>query len=1069
MGGAAGSKPRKYRSNDPVQIDETLVVKFGPKVEVVQADGVRHAHTTGEVDEGSGHDSAEMRRHTVQDVKAKLLDTGLNKEEVDLALQKVAQNMVQDAAVGTGGNGVRALKQASTSKHSQTAGLVDAAEILSVIEDVRGAQEMSKAARQIGNASTNYTTWMDRCEALLEQQDEAKYLEKKLLAAQVRAYLIHCGDTTEKEQKFMQRRVGALLGASSTTDADVETKTAQEIEYSDTDSEDGDGWFSKMESVKSVRPDERQKRSEGLGMTAIQLFEKLLARKSRMPVSKRYVHKLLDAFSSEWIAKYGVATSCVDQLEVPKGGQMIVVGDTHGQLADVLTIFLRHGTPSSRNRYVFNGDIADRGNNAVDIFCLLFAFFVEDNDSVLILRGNHEDEEMNKLDHNEGGGFHDEVLRKYSGGIFMKFEAIYKLLPLAAVIQNEVFVVHGGLARTAKANLSIPFIKGIDSGTVSCPHGGYGSFALNLHEQVFQDLVWSDPHEKLGWEPSPRGAGIKWGPDLTAAFLKRTGLKWIIRSHQLPEGRRGYSSHHLGLVYTLFSASNYCGTSQNKGAVCLLELNPDGSFAESRLLAKFEEHYAPALEQGKLLEIYNLPDMAARRAALEDAGAARASEDQVRVGERQEEVILARMAGAVVEFRPELWEVFRGEDLTKSGHVSLDTWTEILTAVCGENYPWALGADIWNVCGRMSGARVDYDRFLRRFDVALSREKWVGWKMVLMKDVYEHLYCRDADLKQTLSLFDPENTGYVSMENFLTVLQSQTDGDVLGVHVLSSSQLQSLARGLFPVAADGKAAELQIYDFFERFAVIYRQAKTMTGQDDPLAEWRGTLSQLGRLVIKQDRADATMQPSRTSRASFSRKSRKTLFSPTKPLVNQFMSADDSGDGLLQTEEIVQFLKELDGIEDVMHHGRPLGDSDFADLASKLDLLSGSETQQVNLFSFLEAFMVERPEGADFDNAEEFACEHILSFLYRHRHAVCCGCEAADPHLNGRIRCSAFAEVLRGIDVSLARKRRTLSDLQIEGLADSLGEEDGSFSYFELLQALIARDNEKLGGEPGPMP
>ena len=62
--------------------------------------------------------------------------------------------------------------------------------------------------------------------------------------------------------------------------------------------------------------------------------------------------------------------------------------------------------------------------------------------------------------------------------------------------------------------------------------------------EVFQDLLWSDPQEKLGWEANPRGAGIKpepqaarasqvvqrrhvwarWGPDLTAAFLKRTGI-----------------------------------------------------------------------------------------------------------------------------------------------------------------------------------------------------------------------------------------------------------------------------------------------------------------------------------------------------------------------------------------------------------------------------------------------------------------------------------------------------------------------------------------------------------------
>ena len=43
-------------------------------------------------------------------------------------------------------------------------------------------------------------------------------------------------------------------------------------------------------------------------------------------------------------------TSLLPDVQVPFGGQTVVVGDTHGQLEDVLTIFLAHGTPSSRNR-----------------------------------------------------------------------------------------------------------------------------------------------------------------------------------------------------------------------------------------------------------------------------------------------------------------------------------------------------------------------------------------------------------------------------------------------------------------------------------------------------------------------------------------------------------------------------------------------------------------------------------------------------------------------------------------------------------------------------------------------
>lgn len=1025
----------------------------------------------------------------MQDVKQRLLETGLRQEEVDVALLRVATSMLQDAGAA---EAAAALRRASTSEQSQEMGLMNASEILHCIEEQAGSLPKITLPAVQSRRNSDFSTWMERCEALLEAQDEANYLAKKQLAAQVRTYLANCADSQEKEQIFMRRRVGEMLGESYDDRAPESRKSTNrsayapvnlddddedDVEDEDPDADDEENWECAIVRVKSVKTIVKKERAEDLGMTADELLQRLLTRKSRMPISKRYVHKLLDKFVKVWSEKHGRYTSLLQNVEVPFGGQTVVVGDTHGQLEDVLTIFLAHGTPSSRNRYIFNGDIADRGPNACEIFMLLFAFFIEDPDCLIITRGNHEDEEMNKLSSEEGGGFHEEVLQKYTGGIFMKFEAIYKMLPLAAIVHKELFVVHGGLARNSKSNLNTSFIRDIDAGIVSCPHGG--CYPLCLEEQVFQDLLWSDPQEKLGWEANPRGAGIKWGPDLTAAFLKRTGLKWIIRSHQLPEDKRGFSTHHLGLVYTLFSASNYCGTAGNKGGVCLLELRYNSANEEgTRLVARFKEHYAPALEQGKLLEISQLPDIAARKLALEEAGVARATEDIQKVGQRQERAILHRMAGKVVELRSELWDDFRRCDEKRTGKVSFLNWCDILTSVCGENFPWSLGGELWGIAheappgeGATRGTReVDYKRFLRRFDVAVNKEKWVGWKTILMRDAYEALYCRDADLKATLALFDPERTGRVSVQNFLKVLQSEVcldGGDSpqrTAQQMLSASQLQSLAHGLFPPDEGDEDTDLSVHEFFERFTVIYRQAKAMTG-DDTLADWRDTLRYLGHLLLKQDkRASATISSLPTVsrvKTSASTHSRKTLLQVQR-LAHQFETGDESGSGLLTRQELVDCLKGLEGIEGVMHKGHPVSEEDLHELAVKLDLLSGRETGQVNLFSFLEAFVVERPTGQEFDAAEEFMCEHILSFLYRNRHAVCCGCHEADVALSGRIRCSAFAEVLRGIDISLAKNRRTFTDVQIDGLAEALGEEDGTFSYFELLQALIVRDSEKSG-------
>lgn len=54
----------------------------------------------------------------------------------------------------------------------------------------------------------------------------------------------------------------------------------------------------------------------------------------------------------------------VVDLSVADDSQLVIVGDTHGQLEDVLWIFFKYGWPSEQNRYLFNGDIVDRSGAA---------------------------------------------------------------------------------------------------------------------------------------------------------------------------------------------------------------------------------------------------------------------------------------------------------------------------------------------------------------------------------------------------------------------------------------------------------------------------------------------------------------------------------------------------------------------------------------------------------------------------------------------------------------------------------------------------------------------------------
>lgn len=86
----------------------------------------------------------------------------------------------------------------------------------------------------------------------------------------------------------------------------------------------------------------------------------------------------------------------VVQITVPEGSRITVVGDTHGQLQDVLTIFDLNGLPSETNQYLFNGDFVDRGVFGCEIVLLIMALKLVMPNAVHLSRGNHEDRAMNE-------------------------------------------------------------------------------------------------------------------------------------------------------------------------------------------------------------------------------------------------------------------------------------------------------------------------------------------------------------------------------------------------------------------------------------------------------------------------------------------------------------------------------------------------------------------------------------------------------------------------------------------------------------------------------------------------
>lgn len=56
--------------------------------------------------------------------------------------------------------------------------------------------------------------------------------------------------------------------------------------------------------------------------------------------------------------------------------RIVVVGDVHGQLHDVLFLLRDSGPPGDHRFFVFNGDYVDRGAWGLEVFLLLLAWKV---------------------------------------------------------------------------------------------------------------------------------------------------------------------------------------------------------------------------------------------------------------------------------------------------------------------------------------------------------------------------------------------------------------------------------------------------------------------------------------------------------------------------------------------------------------------------------------------------------------------------------------------------------------------------------------------------------------------
>ncbi|MFX1514274.1 MAG: metallophosphoesterase family protein [Promethearchaeota archaeon] len=236
-------------------------------------------------------------------------------------------------------------------------------------------------------------------------------------------------------------------------------------------------------------------------------------------------------------------------IDLPPG-RTLFVGDLHGYIDNAQQV-LKLAGKLDIDHLVFLGDYVDRGPKQLELLEFVLKLAIREPEKLIVLRGNHESEEMNKR-----YGFTQALREAFPNWedyeqVFQLCLRVYEFLPLAVTTPHSIGL-HGGIPE--KATLE-------DIRLIPKPHSNLIQFerdqSLKLI-RILEELQWNDPDETMreGFSPSIRGGSTKvFGREALLDFLEMAGKKRLIRSHEASRG--SFSSlwnHHL---IHIFSAAPY--------------------------------------------------------------------------------------------------------------------------------------------------------------------------------------------------------------------------------------------------------------------------------------------------------------------------------------------------------------------------------------------------------------------------------------------------------------------------------------------------------------------------------
>uniref|UniRef100_A0A3B0MWL4 Serine/threonine-protein phosphatase n=1 Tax=Theileria annulata TaxID=5874 RepID=A0A3B0MWL4_THEAN len=718
----------------------------------------------------------------------------------------------------------------------------------------------------------------------------------------------------------------------------------------------------------------------------------------------------------------------INHISIPThdNSNVIIVGDLHGQLNDLLWIFYKFGPPSKRNVYLFNGDIADRGTFASNIFLLLFAFKLAEPTSVIINRGNHESDDMN-----ETYGFTGEVKSKYDGHIYNLFQKLFWELPLVIIIEKRIIVVHGGLFR--EHNVTLNEISRVNRKR-TCP-----ASPDKREDSLMFDLLWSDPQRGKGIASSSRGAGcIRFGPDITEKFLEMNNLEICIRSHQVPDTLRGIDILHNGKCITLFSASNYCQTTHNTGAILI--------FTQG---LKFEAHeyISPSLESIHSLENSTnkvtqklLESSVFGKMELEEKNKKRKP-----IYENCTQDVMMKICELICEHKQKLWLNCYKHDKNKNGTISPEAWRNALDDLAKTTIPSLFSIKQLKAVCENTGL-VHYNEVLKNIIIGFDpvRHGHQHLRREFISHIFDTMVKSDLNLRELLMIFDRNLDGSVSYSELDDAIRKLSIG-------LSYPQIKILIRTIFSSCLDGTSqGKADIVEFLSKLKVIY----SASIKYHPTEEWmEKALPSIGRLILsnrvesalKYCNPNNNIENLEKERLEINR--RRSSAIRAFALFQKFQEYDKAGEGLLSYDDFVKALKTLDLSKAEEEIGVKLTDHHLTELARMIDF---TNSQKINYLEFLQAFYV--VDESKYSVVDEM-WHHICATMYNHKNSLKRAFSYYDKEHVGKVYVNEFKEVLYVLNEIIGGQEAPLTMEQTEVLVECIDtNEEGMILYDEFLES-----------------